>query len=86
MNGHFYKLDWKKTSTSINSYWTSKLRENCNLKTTLSKLANGIMEIQKVHDIWDNITNSDKQVKQAIKQARMATATYSLQIHRVKFN
>ncbi|CAG2238542.1 unnamed protein product [Mytilus edulis] len=87
MNSHFDKLDWEKiVRTSINSYWTSKLREDCNLKTTLNKLAFDIMEIGKTHNICDTISNSVKQVKQAVTKARMATGTYTLQIHKVKFN
>ena len=87
MNGHYKKLDWKiLVRNSVNSYWNVKLKQECKEKTTLSFLATEQLAIGKTHNVWNTVSNSVTDVRKAVTKARMATGTYLLQVHKVKFN
>ena len=80
MSGHFKKLDWKGiVKMSINTYWTTKLQQDCQSKSTLSLLSTTSLEMGKTHIVWDSINNSVRDVRKAITKARMLTGTYMLQ-------
>jgi DNA-directed RNA polymerase specialized sigma54-like protein len=79
MSGHFKKLDWKGiVKKSINTYWTTKLQQDCQSKSSLSLLSTTSLEMGKTHIVWD--------VRKAITKARMLTGTYMLQTLKSKFN
>jgi hypothetical protein len=87
MSGHFKKLDWKGiVKKSINTYWTTKLQQDCQSKSTLSLLSITSLEMRKTHIVWDSINNSVRDVRKAITKARMLTGTYMLQTLKSKFN
>ena len=90
MNCHYNKIEWKnKVRTSISSYWSNKLRSDCEEKSTLNLFSTENLNIGKNHKVWDTtfcISNSVKDIRKAATKVRMLTGTYMLQTLKVKFN
>ena len=87
MSGDFKKIEWKGiVKKSINTYWNTKLQQDCQSKSSLSLLSTTSLEMGKTHIVWDSINNSVRDVRQAITKARMLTGTYMLQTLKSKFN
>jgi hypothetical protein len=87
MSGHFKKFEWKGiVKKSINTYWNTKLQQDCQSKSSLSLLSTTSIEMGKTHIVWDSINNSVRDVRKAITKARMLTGTYMLQTLKSKFN
>ena len=87
MSGHFKKIEWKGiVKKSINTYWNTKLQQDCQSKSSLSLLGTTSLEMGETHIVWDSINNSVRDVRQAITKARMLTGTYMLQTLKSKFN
>jgi hypothetical protein len=87
MSGHFNKIEWKGiVKKSINTYWNTKLQQDCQSKSSLSLLGTTSLEMGETHIVWDSINNSVRDVRKAITKARMLTGTYMLQTLKSKFN
>jgi hypothetical protein len=87
MSGHFKKIEWKGiVKKSINTYWNTKLQQDCQNKSSLSLLSTTSLEMGKTHIVWDSINNSVRDVRKAITKARMLTGTCMLQTLTRQFN
>ena len=52
INRHYNKIEWKnKVRTAISSYWSNKLRSDCEEKSTLNLLSTENLNIGKTHNV-----------------------------------
>jgi hypothetical protein len=78
---------WKKLVTdSVNLYWTLKLKDEVNSKTTLEYLNVDDVMIGKTHNIWYSDGAEPYAVKRSCVKAKLACGTYTLQKDRSKFS
>ena len=87
MSCRYKKLEWKKmVKKSLYLFGTNKLKEESSEKQTLHMLAVDSLEVGKVHNVWNSVSNTVKDVRKAITKARILTGTYMLQTQKAKFN
>ena len=72
--------------STIMDYWTSQLREDAYLKSTLCYLDATACNLQKPHSIWSTSGTKPAETRKAIQKARLLTGTYLLQSNKAAFN
>ncbi|MES9881858.1 MAG: reverse transcriptase family protein [Sedimenticola sp.] len=81
------KLAWKRlTRSSVDSYWTTVLTQDANLRSTLASCNINILKVGETHPVWRTINHSTLDVKRGITKARLLTGTYMLQSTKARFN
>jgi hypothetical protein len=81
------KRKWKKLVTdSVNLYWTLKLKDDVNSKTTLKYLNVDDVMIGKTHNIWYTGGAEPYAVNRSCVKAKLVCGTYTLQKDRSKFS
>ena len=81
------KRKWKKLVTdSVNLYWSLKLKDEVDSKTTLKYLNVDDVMIDKTHNIWHSGGAEPYAVNRSCAKAKLACGTYTLQKDRSKFS
>ena len=70
----------------MSQYWSEKLREEADDKSSLTNCNLTEMTIGKFHLIWNNVGNNTTDVKRGITKARMLTGVYMRQTTKSRFN
>ena len=77
------KLEWKRqTRLAVSSLWTTRLKDEAQTKTTLSKCFLGNLGIGTTHMVWNSIQPNLQDVKRGHIKARLLTSTYIFQYTR----
>ena len=85
--GNFSKLTWKKMSRqAINGFWTERLVEEAQSKTSLANCDLPSMEVGVTHTVWEAAANNVHDIRRSITKVRMMTGVYMLQSTKAKFN
>jgi hypothetical protein len=80
---------WKSTThDAITYYWTTKLRADSVVKSTLQKLSSSNFNRTgpTPHSLWASVQLCPRDIQRAAYQAKMITGTYTLQSHRNIFS
>jgi hypothetical protein len=81
------KRKWKKLVTdSVDLYWTLKLKDEINSKTTLKCLNVDDVMIGKTHNIWHSGGAKPFAVSRSGVKVKLACGTYTMQNDRSKFS
>ena len=70
---------------AVHKYWTSKLQDECTIKTTLSLLLISNLSTRHMHSCWTSSLNSTADVRKAHIKAKLLTDTYPLEVHNVRY-
>ena len=76
----------KKMKKAVNEYWTAKLREECREKKTLQFINIDSLSTWASHPVWRTVKHNQHDVERAHVKARLLTDTYTLGVHRAKFD
>jgi hypothetical protein len=79
-------MEKKLVTDSVNLYWTLKLKDEVNSKTTLKYLNVDDVMIGKTHNIWYSGGAEPYAVNRSCVKAKLACGTYTLQKDRSKFS
>ncbi len=81
------KSKWKKLlSKAFNEFWGNQWLAQKDEKTSLKYLTLKKDAASQPHNIWKFTKNNTRDVMKATIKARIITGTYTLQIHRQKYN
>ncbi|MES9880811.1 MAG: reverse transcriptase family protein [Sedimenticola sp.] len=80
------KANWKtKVNNSVNDYWTSRIKANASLYSSLKYLNANNFKSGKPHSLIRNVRNASE-ISRVNTKVKIATGTYILQENRASFN
>lgn len=86
LNNNTTKTIWKsKVNKQVNEYWTSRIKINAGLYSSLKYLKTDNYKCGKPHSLITNARNTNE-IPRINTKVKIATGTYILQVNRASFN
>lgn len=78
---------WKQlVKKSVHSFWIDHMKTEVKTKSTLQYICLDNIETGHVHNIWESCGSETFAITKACVKSKIATGTYTLQLHKAKFS